>query len=415
MFRLYASTYLATFLLQFMATADAAVITIEGTVKSVDGKSRTITVETSDGAKALDVSSKAKVAANGKEAAFDSLKSGQRVKLSYHDGLEVVLSIDVASIAFNEVRRFAGHSSPVMSVAVHPNGRTIASCGADRTIRVWNLAESSDEHVLLPHPVARPPKILTWVAFSSNGKLLASSGGDGSIRVWETSETTPQLRETLDQHHGLVTPLAFSPDGKLLASAERNTGTIRLWNLVGDKAVPMDVLSSSNRQVWSLAFSPNSFELIAGYAVVEKGTEVAGEVWKWELSKAPFTKNVIVEGMSVLPRSLSYSPDGTKIAYAEMSVVRVIDSDSGRQIHSLVGSQPNKPVISVAFSPDGKHLLSGGYDDTISLWDMTTGKQIAAVSGEFRGVEQLAFMPDGHSAVSATKDGIVRLWKLPQD
>lgn len=84
------------------STADAAVITIEGTINEIDAKTRTITVETSGGAKSLDVSSKAKVSIEGKDSALDSLKAGQRVKLSYHDELEVVLKIELVLASPND-------------------------------------------------------------------------------------------------------------------------------------------------------------------------------------------------------------------------------------------------------------------------------------------------------------------------
>jgi len=132
------------------ATAHAEVITIEGTIKSVDAAKRTITVETSDGAKTLDISSKVKITFEGNDANLDSLKSDQKVKLSYHDELEIVVKIEAIP------------SNPTDGEEV------VLFNGTD--LSGWSL---------LTHKGTKDPAKNTWIA-DSDRKVLASTGEDSN-------------------------------------------------------------------------------------------------------------------------------------------------------------------------------------------------------------------------------------------
>lgn len=162
--------------------------------------------------------------------------------------------------------RLSGHEAGVNSVAFSPDGQALASASFDQSIRLWHLADPTAAPLILR---GHQGGVLA-VAFSPLEPILASAGDDGTIRFWNLAGDSPGTQKIFSEPGASVPSLAFSPDGKTLASASHNQ--IRLWDVADPKAEPT-ILSGHQDRVFAVAFSP------AGQALASAGADRTARVW----------------------------------------------------------------------------------------------------------------------------------------
>lgn len=275
----------------------------------------------------------------------------------------------------------------VRTMCYAPDGKTLASSGS-RTIYLWDAVTGKRQRQFVGDKY--------WVhclAFAPDGKYLASGGNDNLIRLWD-----PAAGKEVRQFHGHhndpkttvsgINTLAFSPDGKTLVSAGRDQ-TVRLWDVASGKELRRYKGHSS--EVCSLVLSPDGRLLAAHYG----GEGNIGFVKLWEFRTA---RELPQLNHLCWLNSLAFSPDSKLLASAggkkhRGTPVVLWDVATGKEVRSFGGGQHG--TSAVAFSADGKTLVSGGWDKTVRLWDVATGKEKRRLKDYPLPVKQVLLSPDG--------------------
>ena len=266
------------------------------------------------------------------------------------------------------------------SLAFSPDGQLLAAGGYEyetksrpglRTetagnLKVWDLASGKERHVLAGHA-----KKVIALAFSPDGKTLASGSMDGSARLWDAA-TGQELAVLSHPHQGQypkwVLGVTFTPDGTTLVTVTNHPGVIRLWDV-------------ATRQVRA--------EL-----TLEKTDDFARDFTCVALSR---TGDVVAAGTS---------SDSTYVG--KPGQVKLWATATGKVLATCKGHTGG--VYALEFCADGKTLASAGWDGKVRLWDTVTGQERLALQGHDGKVTCLAFSPTGDALVSGGEDGAARLW-----
>lgn len=233
------------------------------------------------------------------------------------------------------------------------------------------------------------------VAFSPDGKTIASGSSDDTIKLWDAAGGN--LKQTLIGHSGSVNSIEFSPDGKTIASASgMDDETIKLWDAVSGNLIR--TLAGHSSWVSSAAFSPDGKTIASGSE--DKTIKL------WDAISGNLKQTLI--GHSSYVSSVMFSPDGkTIVSGSDDKTIKVWDAASGNLIRTLTG---HSNAMKAVFSPDGKMIVSGSLDNTIKLWDAASGSLIRTLAGHGSWVHSVAFSPDGKTIVSGSKDKKIKLW-----
>jgi WD40 repeat protein len=295
-----------------------------------------------------------------------------------------------------------GHDRPVNSVVFSPDGKTLASVSGDLrseenvdaptgekkdSIILWDVDANKRGDLHFDYNDA-----VTSVAFSPDGKWLATGGKDGAVRLWNVA--TAQLDRSFTNHKGPVNSLAFSPDGKTLASGGGDFKII-LWDVATGQ--PRHTLPGHSDAISSVTFSPDGSLLASG----SRDTSII----LWDAATGNRRGKPLKDHIDRV-NAVVFSPDGKTLASGSTDTRIILWDIATGKGNRLANLQP--AIQSLAFSPDGA-LLVPGTKNGIILIDMATGKG-TSLPGHRGSVNSVAFSPDGNRLASGSDDQSVILW-----
>jgi len=317
------------------------------------------------------------------------------------------------------VREFAISEKWVLAVDLSPDGRFALSGGETGTLHLWDVGSGKEVGRLIGHTAE-----VRAVAFSPDGKRALSGGFDGTARLWDV-EAGRELRQ-FTAGATRVYSVAFSPDGKTALTGHKD-GAIRLWNL--ESGIKLKGFPGHPDRVGSVTFSPDGRGLLSGCYF---GTVRLGEIDSGEGTILGLHPHYV--GSAV------YTPDGRyALSGGGDNVVRIWLVETGKEVGRLTA--PPGGVNAVAVSPDGRRVLAAGFDEeegrhriSMRLWELETGRLIRKYifplpKGERQsGVLGVAFSRDGRfilsgggwgrdhgSNYSHLHQGTLRLWRVPDE
>ncbi|MCK5616470.1 trypsin-like peptidase domain-containing protein [Candidatus Pacearchaeota archaeon] len=291
-----------------------------------------------------------------------------------------------------------GHGGPVVAVAFSPDGKLMATASEDRTVKIWDTSTGDSIINIKPEIMIDPSGTVDMdaiefnviaLAFSPDGKLLATASEDRNASIWYVENGSESVRMS---HDDSVQNVAFSPDGKLLATASQDR-TARVWNV---KNGSERVRVNHSDDVWHVIFSPD------GKLLATASLDRTARVWYVENGSERVQVN---HGDDV--NVVKFSPDGTLLATGSWdSTAGLWNVSTGERIATMNHSDS---VQNVAFSPNGKFLATASRDNTARVFYVTNGTRIAKMKHN-DDVWDIVFSPDGKLLATASRDGTARLW-----
>jgi WD40 repeat protein len=277
--------------------------------------------------------------------------------------------------------QYFGHSDAVTCIAIAPDGRQVATGGADRNVMIWSPAAPR----LAPRSSLSGHKGQVWFAhFTPDSKRVITGGDDKTVRVWEPTSGPAPVEMAIPSG---VLGVALADNGKLLALG-CDDATVQLWDMTTRKL--KTTLEGHNDRVWAVAFSPDG-KLLASCTGSYADSTKSGVVYLWDVAAGKLIASM--EGHSDVAWGLAFSPDGKTVASASRDgTVRLWDVETHKERHSI-SVHPNAGARRVSYSADGKLLVTCGFDNKVRLLDAATGKEKAVADA--RNGNAAALSPDG--------------------
>jgi len=293
------------------------------------------------------------------------------------------------------------HAAPVLSLAFAPDSVRIVSGGKDGTARVWSLGGG-------------PPTVLRWhtepvtaVAYGPDGRWIATGGGDRLAILWPAAggaaETLPNTIVPVgDPRDAAVTAVTFFHGGRLLAMAIGNRidagapGEVQIYRVEDREQIRV---RGEPNGVWTLAATPADKTL--AWAGGGKRATV------WDITAQD---HILLPTQRIGVLAIALSSDGRTLAATDDWAIRVYDTKSRQELATLNGHKGR--VCALAFAPDGRTLLSAGWDKRVTMWDVAAGRERHTYAWPIGRPRAVTFSSDGLLAAAAGDAGTVVVWDV---
>jgi WD40 repeat protein len=295
----------------------------------------------------------------------------------------------------------AGHEKPILALAFSADGIWLVSGSQDGSARLWDVPRGAAIRDVISTNKDAPEDVYS-MAFSPDGRLLATGQRRlwwrNQIRFWTVGPwTETKVDGIVRTIYSRVSSLAFTHDGRLLAA--HIDDDVRVWEMAsGREILKLDTpikIKVGQYVLGDIAFSPDDTLLTTG------GRDVI--VWKMPQG-TPLYK---IPGQV---KSLAFSPDGRMLALSGKTL-SLRDAQSAREIHALACAGE---VGAVALSPDGRTVAGGCDEGVVKLWDVSTGNEMQSLLRHAGTVSTVAFSKDGRWLASAGADNVIKLWRMQE-
>jgi WD40 repeat protein len=295
-----------------------------------------------------------------------------------------------------EKQTFAGHASPVKSVAVNAAAGLAVTASEDQTVRLWSLASGAQLRQMGGHggPIHQ-------LAMSAECSLIATACADKLARLFDTA--SGRLIATLAGHTDEVQSVTFSPDRQWLVTGSKDM-TVRVWSIEkllhpeeGKAPEPTFVLQGHAKPINRVVATKSS--------VLSAADD--GLIYVWNLSDGAKVREM-AHGAAVFGFGISSDETSVASGGADNSV-KIWSLADGALKATFTGHL--QPVTSIAFSPDGSALAGAGMDGHIRVWDLAKGQLLYTLAGHGGAVFGLVFGADSKTLVSASMDKTVKVWE----
>jgi len=286
----------------------------------------------------------------------------------------------------------------IAQVAFSPDGKRVLSRSYGGVLKLWDVESGKKIQVFGVKGGT------TCAVFSPDGRMILSGGVDGGLRVWDTT-TGVEIRTFFLGYSRVAICVVFSPDGKTALSGD-TVKTLNLWDVGTGRKIRS--FTGHSGMITSVAFSPDGKWILSG------SLDKTVKLWDAASSRE------ILSFTNLLSNIGQQMAEERKEVVANPSIPKEITLPGNKEEAPLLQEEPEavvqmghlEPIISIAFSPDAKMMLSGSQDKTLKLWDVGTGKEIRTFAGHAGPVIAVAFSPEGKTVCSAGTDRLIKIWDL---
>jgi len=296
------------------------------------------------------------------------------------------------------------YSPLTAAIAISANARQLAYCALGSAFYVIDLGQRKLIHTLAGH-LDR----VNVIAYSPDGKVLASGSDDETVLLWDAR--TGEVIAKLHGHESPIQTLSFSPDGTLLASSAGQIACI--WALSSTPTVinnsvklnPLAILTGHNNAIWSIAFSSDSTRLATGSE--DHTTRVYHATTGEQLT--------VIQEHSDSIREVDFSLDGQEIiSHSNDGTVSVCDAATGSR-RLLLRTTPSASATCAKFSPDGRRIAVGRVDGRVEVWESSTGRLVIVFDEGYKDkINSLYFSPDGSAIILLSDNGSILSGVIPR-